>query len=87
VTGNVCNCGVQPGERHARHCQRKRHNVRKRIRPATRAAVFARDGHRCRRCGSQDDLSIDHIVSLVDGGTNRFRNLQTLCRACNVEKG
>lgn len=30
---------------------------------------------------------VDHIVPLVEGGTNDRRNLQILCKPCNLEKG
>lgn len=54
--------------------------------------VFARDGFRCRYCGVQagDDgvtLHADHLVSVVDGGTNAMDNLITACQRCNGGKG
>lgn len=53
----------------------------------TREAVFERDGNRCLKCGSSNDLSIDHIVPLSKGGDNDTNNLQTLCKTCNSSKG
>lgn len=52
-----------------------------------RMEIFERDGNRCLRCGSQEQLSLDHIVPLSKGGTNDESNLQTLCRRCNSSKG
>jgi hypothetical protein len=52
-----------------------------------RWAVFARDGYRCRRCGSAYDLTIDHVFPVSRGGSNDVSNLQTLCRTCNCQKG
>ena len=52
-----------------------------------RNAIFKRDGYRCRRCGSYEQLSIDHIVPRSKGGTDDLRNLQTLCHSCNARKG
>lgn len=49
--------------------------------------VFLRDEHRCRACGSERELTIDHIVPVSRGGTNVEENLQTLCRPCNSRKG
>lgn len=54
--------------------------------------VFARDGFRCRYCGSQAGepgvtLHADHVVSVRDGGTNAMDNLVTACQACNGGKG
>jgi len=55
--------------------------------PAWRREVFEADNWVCRDCGSDFDLTIDHIVARVRGGTNARGNLQTLCRACNSRKG
>lgn len=41
----------------------------------------------CLKCGSTDNLSIDHIVPISRGGSNYFSNLQVLCRSCNSGKG
>lgn len=53
----------------------------------TRAHIFKRDGYKCKICGSIKNLSIDHIVSVLNGGSNEYSNLQTLCRRCNSSKG
>lgn len=52
-----------------------------------RRAVFSKDSFRCNYCGCGDDLTVDHIVSVVKGGKNCLSNYQTLCRACNSSKG
>ncbi len=52
----------------------------------TRAEVFQRDGNSCLKCGSTENLSIDHIVPLACGGDNAITNLQTLCTSCNSSK-
>lgn len=52
-----------------------------------RDAILERDGHRCRKCGATEDLTIDHIVAEKLGGTLDEANLQTLCRTCNSRKG
>ena len=54
---------------------------------AVRDAVLKRDNYRCVKCGSTQNLEIDHKVSLADGGTNHIDNLQTLCQDCNRRKG
>jgi 5-methylcytosine-specific restriction endonuclease McrA len=48
--------------------------------------VFKRDGYRCRACGADVDLTVDHIVPVIHGGSNTESNLQTLCRTCNSRK-
>ena len=66
-----------------------------RVAPVTRAyipdrlrqAVYNRDGRRCLRCGTTNDLSLDHIHPWSLGGRDTFENLQTLCRRCNSRKG
>ncbi len=67
-------------------------NVRDRLRPhqikghaALRAFVFCRDGGRCVRCGSSEELP-DHIVSRRNGGSHHPSNLQCLCKRCNDRK-
>lgn len=52
-----------------------------------RNAVFERDGFKCKICGLDENLSIDHILSVRLGGNNELDNLQTLCLPCNVKKG
>jgi 5-methylcytosine-specific restriction endonuclease McrA len=59
--------------------------------------VLQRDEWKCRACGcdtppdlrgTNDDNApeIDHIWPLSKGGSHTYRNLQTLCRLCNLLK-
>jgi hypothetical protein len=50
-------------------------------------AVSARDGGRCRKCGSSDKLHFDHVIPVSRGGANSVANIQLLCGACNRAKG
>lgn len=55
-----------------------------------RFSIYARDGHRCCKCGISDRyalLEIDHIIPISKGGKSTYDNLQTLCHKCNKEKG
>lgn len=52
-----------------------------------RLRVYTRDGFRCLRCGTAEDLSLDHIYPWSLGGPDTEENLQTLCRPCNSSKG
>lgn len=52
-----------------------------------RIRVFATWGNKCANCPAVTDLSIDHIKSVFDGGSNEESNLQVLCRPCNSSKG
>jgi hypothetical protein len=54
---------------------------------AVRQAVWARDGGRCVRCGSQQELQYDHIIPLARGGADTAENLQLLCAPCSRAKG
>jgi 5-methylcytosine-specific restriction endonuclease McrA len=51
-----------------------------------RAVVMCRDGWKCRACGTEDELTIDHIRQLAHGGTNAYHNLQVLCVDCHIAK-
>ena len=50
-------------------------------------AVSARDGGRCRQCGSVADLHFDHVIPWSKGGANTVANIQLLCGTCNRRKG
>lgn len=54
---------------------------------STRREVYARDNYRCAKCGSETNLSIDHIIAVSSGGDNSVDNLRTLCMPCNTSKG
>jgi len=48
--------------------------------------IKARDGNRCKVCGADKDLTIDHIIPIATGGSEETDNLWTLCRSCNSVK-
>ncbi len=50
-------------------------------------AVSARDGGRCRKCGSTQQLHFDHVIPVSRGGANTVANIQLLCGPCNRAKG
>ena len=54
-----------------------------------RRAVFERDGYRCVMCGRAGRLEVDHVSPLQrEPGQDPYdpNGLQTLCRACHIEK-
>lgn len=41
----------------------------------------------CARCGTQEDLTLDHIIPFSHGGPHTEDNLRVLCRTCNSSRG
>ncbi len=52
----------------------------------TRRAVFARDEWACQYCGSERDLTVDHVIPRSKGGSNEWENIVTCCGPCNRRK-
>lgn len=52
-----------------------------------RREVFEKCGYFCLKCGSEENLSIDHIYPESLCGETVIDNLQVLCRRCNSKKG
>lgn len=53
-------------------------------------AVKSAYGHACVSCQKAEPdivLTVDHAVSVVDGGSSSIENIQPLCRSCNASKG
>lgn len=42
---------------------------------------------RCVYCGRKVFLTVDHIIPLSLGGKHNIRNMQGVCRDCNLKKG
>lgn len=47
---------------------------------------IAPPGTQCVVCGSTKRIQIDHIVPVARGGTDNIKNLQPLCKKCNLSK-
>jgi 5-methylcytosine-specific restriction protein A len=53
----------------------------------TRTAKHHKAVHpQCAHCGAVHQLETDHIKPLHQGGTNEWRNLQSLCLECHARK-
>lgn len=59
--------------------------VRKSIGKKLRAFVLS--AGKCKKCGSESQLEIDHIIPVSKGGKTEVSNLQILCKQCNIKKG
>ena len=53
----------------------------------TRFNVFLRDEFRCQYCGSQEELTFDHVNPRRMGGLTCWENIVTACSSCNLAKG
>ncbi len=53
----------------------------------SRLNIFKRDNHSCQYCGSDKDLSIDHVLPRSRGGGSSWKNLVAACKPCNARKG
>ena len=51
-----------------------------------REQVFERDGRLCALCTSTDDLQIDHVTPVKEGGLPLISNLRVLCATCNCAR-
>lgn len=51
-----------------------------------KSEVWQRDGGQCVQCGAQEYLEFDHVIPRSKGGADTARNLQLLCRRCNLAK-
>ncbi|WP_228287606.1 HNH endonuclease [Acinetobacter pittii] len=60
---------------------------KKKIGQSLRMQVYERDGFKCITCGTQKNLTLDHIKPEVLGGDSTIENLQTMCKTCNSRKG
>lgn len=56
----------------------------------SRANIYARDHHTCQYCGKKcatENLTFDHVIPSVRGGTKTWGNIVTCCIDCNHRKG
>jgi 5-methylcytosine-specific restriction endonuclease McrA len=56
----------------------------------SRANIYQRDKYVCQYCGAKypaEDLTFDHVIPQVQGGTATWENIVTACLSCNNRKG
>ena len=54
---------------------------------STLVDVIGRHGQNCLCCGTDQKLSVDHVIPISYGGHDTIENLQPLCLSCNDRKG
>jgi len=82
VVRELLDDALQPYERHPR----VRYGKRGELHPFLRQLVYERDGRRCRYCGSNGPLQLDHVLPWSAGGSDTSDNLRTLCASCNQNR-
>lgn len=58
--------------------------------PFSRNNILIRDGFTCQYCGgnfNSTELTLDHVLPKVQGGSNRWTNVVACCKRCNLKKG
>ena len=55
--------------------------------PVNRRDVLRRDGHTCQYCGSDRQLTLDHVLPRSQGGAHTWENVVAACASCNSYKG
>ena len=53
----------------------------------TRFNLFLRDAFACQYCGSDTELTFDHVIPRAQGGRTMWENVATACAPCNLRKG
>lgn len=52
-----------------------------------RESIKERWDHKCAYCGSEDNITLDHIQPRSQGGTDSIHNVICACFVCNQDKG
>jgi 5-methylcytosine-specific restriction endonuclease McrA len=52
-----------------------------------RKNLLLRDNSCCQYCGSKSNLTVDHIIPKLKGGSDTWENLIVACSPCNAKKG
>jgi 5-methylcytosine-specific restriction endonuclease McrA len=66
-------------------CQRIRDSAYNSTTKRARARATIAANPCCEICGATRDLTADHVIPVIDGGTEG--PLRTLCRRCNSRRG
>lgn len=66
-----------------RYVEYKKEKISKKV----RKTVYERDDYKCVYCGSDKNLTLDHVIPESKGGESTVENLVVACRKCNTKKG
>ena len=86
IKRNSYECGIPAILKYLEIRLTNRRKPNKYISKKIRKNVLLKYKHKCVKCGSIEKLEIDHIKPVSKGGLSQFKNLQILCKACNVKK-
>jgi 5-methylcytosine-specific restriction endonuclease McrA len=80
---SILSRAVMPSKQHGKRSDARNIPLKKKW------EVFVRDNFTCQYCGRKPSavaLTVDHVVSVHDGGSNDMGNLKTSCEDCNRGK-
>ncbi len=56
------------------------------VAPVNRREVLRRDHYSCQYCGTNKDLTLDHVIPRSRGGRHTWDNVVAACSKCNCRK-
>ena len=74
-----CGTKIKTAKRQPRFCGRDCYLKNKR-------EMKEKNINKCKWCGTANNLVLDHIIPVYDGGGFERTNAQTLCQPCNLWK-
>lgn len=78
--------GQCPIEEHRDNSKLRRKKIVGSSRKSLKIKILERDGSKCRECSRVNNLTLDHVIPLSEGGLHEEENLQILCQICHEKK-
>ena len=82
----LCNNHYARFYRSDMHAKRKHRLETNGIFLITQKELYKLYNSKCVACGSNEVISLDHIIPLAKGGRHSIGNIQPLCKSCNSSK-
>lgn len=79
-------CKANPEKARERGRRRRARKASATIGPVNEAAIYELYNHTCVYCGATQNLTLDHIEALNNGGPHSEDNLVVACGRCNSSK-